>query len=130
MICDSHKEAIHLLNLAVDPSYRLRGVGRQMIQRIADKLLPEGPRSVELVIDERNLEAQKFFRSCGFLAEGIEPGFSDDGRYDGFRMRLKHLTPDAKDVEWQRRIDREERESSRMRGRSGDVPSWEALQPA
>jgi [ribosomal protein S18]-alanine N-acetyltransferase len=82
------KTAIRLLNMAVDSSCRRRGVGRQLMGTLAEKLAPDGPRSVELVVDERRLDAQKFFQACGFMAEGVEAGCFEDGGYDGYRMRL------------------------------------------
>lgn len=55
-----------VLNLAVRPSLRLRGIGRSLIWFAAS------PRFTVVTVRESNLGAQKFYRSIGFQAVRID----------------------------------------------------------
>lgn len=71
-----------LLEIAVNPEYRRRGHGRQLVENIATRVDPK-----ELVVttpadDERT---HTFYRSVGFERDGLVPDFYDDG--DGLRFR-------------------------------------------
>lgn len=89
MIYELHKNRLHVLNFAVDPPHRRRGVGRAMIQKLFNKLSPLRRTSIVLDVRETNLEAQKFYRACGFLATAVLRGHYIDTGEDAYRMRLK-----------------------------------------
>jgi ribosomal-protein-alanine N-acetyltransferase len=86
-----YAKAIELLNLAVAPHIRRRGLGRLLVDQLKTKL--RGPRKMlGAVVSERNLEAQWFFAAIGFRAEKVLRdyycGGSDylDGYRFGFRL--------------------------------------------
>ena len=79
MVYEPHKDRIHLLNLAVAPSHRRRGIGRQMIAKVAGKLSPNRRRLLVLETCETNLDAQLFFRANRFRAIAVVRGFYDNG---------------------------------------------------
>ena len=76
MVYELKKDEIGLLNFAVHPDYRRRGVGRQMVQKIKYKL---GSRrqKVTLETSEYSLGAQLFWRAVGFKATSILKDFYD-----------------------------------------------------
>ncbi len=82
---------INLLKFAVDPVWRGRGVGRSMLAMLHRKLSQHRRDTITLDVRESNLPAQLFFRSQGFRAAAILPGFYTDGA-DAYRMRYS-LTP-------------------------------------
>lgn len=71
MIYGLSKRHIELLAIAVFPSCQGLGVGTHLVNRLKHKLAPDRRYEIELMIRERNLEAQLFFKAQGFLAEGI-----------------------------------------------------------
>ena len=69
-----------LLNLAVHPDHRRRGVARRLIEALKEKLRPERRTRIVEKVRETNLAAQLFFRSQGFRAVGVERrAFEDTG---------------------------------------------------
>lgn len=90
-IYDLGTTGIHMLNLAVDPAYRKRGVGRRMICHLARKLTGKR-RVLRAYVSERNLGAQLFFRQCGFRATSIEHGAYGVPDHDAYRMDYAAVT--------------------------------------
>lgn len=68
------REVIDVIDLAVSAEYRGRGVGTAMIDKLKGKLRDKRKKLVAFV-SERNLGAQLFFRSQGFIATKICPEF-------------------------------------------------------
>ena len=71
MIFELHKAHIHVLNFAVAEDYRRRGVGSQMIAKLAAKLSAQRRSRIVLEVCETNLAAQVFFRENGFRAVSV-----------------------------------------------------------
>lgn len=70
MVYDLHPRHIEILRFGVAEFYRHCGVGRSMLDRLHGKLHQKRKRIIALV-PERNLDAQLFFRACGYRATGI-----------------------------------------------------------
>ncbi len=83
-----HRARIEILNLAVDPRERRRGVGTQLVGRLVQKLSAGRRRSITAKVRERNVAAQLFLRSCGFRAVCVLHGAYDAGE-DGYLMRFE-----------------------------------------
>ena len=71
MIYELHKSSLLVVKFAVAPIERRNGYGRQMVQRLVDKLSHQRRTEIEIVIPESNLQSQLFFSACGFNAEEI-----------------------------------------------------------
>jgi len=89
MIYELHKSKLRILNFAVASAARRRGVGRQMICRLIDKLSQQRRKEIVLDIRETNLPAQMFFRSEGFRAVQILRDYYDDTDEDAYVMRYQ-----------------------------------------
>jgi [ribosomal protein S18]-alanine N-acetyltransferase len=63
-----------LLNLAVHPAFRRRGIGR----RWSTALTAGHPGMLWLEVRESNLGARKFYKSLGFCDAGCRPGYYPD----------------------------------------------------
>lgn len=80
-------QILQLLRLAVHPSWRRDGVGRQMMGRLQAKLTAHRRPILSAFVRETNLGAQLFFRACGLRADAILPAhFSDTGE-DAYLFR-------------------------------------------
>lgn len=89
MIYELHKNRIHLLNLAVHPSFRRLGVGLAIIDKLVSKLSKDRRNRIMLEVRESNLPAQLFLKSSGFRAVQILRDFYDDTTEDAFVMELR-----------------------------------------
>ena len=88
MVYELHKSKLRILNFAVAPSVRRHGIGRQMVQRLVDKLSQQRRKEIVLDIRETNLAAQLFFKSQSFRAVGVLKGHYDDTDEDAYAMQF------------------------------------------
>lgn len=97
MIYQPNRDCLCVLNLAVHPEFRHRGIGRQMIENFAGELIREQYRRIFLEVRETNLPAQLFFRSAGFRAVAVVPGFYEDSGEDAY-LFLRRVQPVASEA--------------------------------
>lgn len=69
MLYKMSKTGFELVTLAVHPDQRQRGVGKALLEKLVYKLKTSRRTRIEVVVRERNLPGQKFFRAAGFKAE-------------------------------------------------------------
>lgn len=95
IVYELHKKRLHVLNLAVHPDWRGRGIGKQMVDRLKSKLSADrfSRRKIMLEIRERNLPGQLFFRSLGFKAITTFSDFYIDSDEDAYLMEYRHTEP-------------------------------------
>jgi ribosomal-protein-alanine N-acetyltransferase len=60
-----------ILNLAVDPRFRRRGIARRLVQDV----LPPAPGACYLEVRESNLAARRLYQKCGFHESGKRPNY-------------------------------------------------------
>ena len=89
MIYELHRDYLRVLNFAVHPDARRRGVGQQMVEKLVGKLSQRRTR-ILLETRETNLVAQVFFRSLGFVATGVLRDHYDDTTEDAYSMAFRH----------------------------------------
>lgn len=71
MVYELHKDRLHLLHLGVGADHRRRGLGRQMVEKLAGKL-SEGRRNrITTTVEDGNLEGQLFLSALGFVCDWI-----------------------------------------------------------
>ncbi len=90
MIYELCKSRIHVLNFAVAPEYRRRGIGVQMIQKLIGKLSTQGRTRIVLEVRETNLPAQLFFRACHFRAVEVLRNYYVDTPEDAYLMQYRY----------------------------------------
>lgn len=79
----------HLINIAVHPDRRRRGIGRQLLHWVMDQARAQRLSAIYLEVRVSNLPAQHLYEKMGFVRAG----------------RLKHYyTPDGEDA-WVYRVD-------------------------
>ena len=63
-----------VLNLAVDPSYRRRGIGRRLLGALTGSYSGE----LWLEVRESNTAARNLYQNIGFIEAGRRPGYYSD----------------------------------------------------
>ncbi len=81
-------EEIHLLNLAVHPKWRGRGIGRCIVNHLLDMAALEGQETVLLEVRRSNHKAQNLYYSLGFEQLGLRRNYYSDNGEDALVMRL------------------------------------------
>lgn len=89
MIYELHKNKLHILNFAVHPAWRRRGVGAQMVAKLISKLSSHRRTRITLEVRETNLTAQLFFSRQEFKAVRVLRGFYEDSGEDAFLMQYR-----------------------------------------
>lgn len=97
MIYELHKNRIHVLNFAVAPAFRRKGVGSQMIAKLIGKLSTQRRNRIVLEVRETNLGAQLFFRANAFRAVSVLHSYYDDTPEDAYVMQFRYR-PEKADV--------------------------------
>lgn len=89
MVYELHKTRLHVLNFAVAESFRRRGIGRRMVEKLIAKLSVQRRSRIALEVRETNLAAQLFFRSLGFRAVSVLRDFYQDTTEDAYLMQYR-----------------------------------------
>ncbi len=90
MIYELHKNRLHILNFAVRPEFRRRGVATAMVKKLIGKLSQQRRNRILLEIRETNLGAQLFFRDSGFRAISVLRDFYEDTIEDAYLMQYRY----------------------------------------
>jgi [ribosomal protein S18]-alanine N-acetyltransferase len=75
-------DEMHLLNLAVHPAQRRRGIARFLLTAALDKARAQGAAVVWLEVRPSNAAALSLYHSFGFKEIGIRPGYYTDNGED------------------------------------------------
>ena len=79
---------MHLLNIAVNPASRRRGIGAALLARALDFARERGVKMVFLEVRRGNRAAQSLYRRFGFREMGARPRYYEDGE-DAIVMLLE-----------------------------------------
>jgi ribosomal-protein-alanine N-acetyltransferase len=73
-----------ILNLAVNPDLRLRGIGRALVEHVLERIT--GP--VFLEVRQSNTAARKFYQVLGFQQVGARPEYYSDPRESAIVLKF------------------------------------------
>jgi len=90
MVYELNKSRIHILNFATLPEMRRRGVGTQMVRKLAGKLRVQCRTRILIEVRETNLVAQLFFRDAGFRAISILRDYHENIPEDAYLMQYHY----------------------------------------
>ena len=82
-------DEVHLLDLAVDPEARRRGVGRELVGAVLDYARDAHARLVLLEVRSSNDAAIALYRSSGFSENGVRRGYYSDNGEDAVEMSVE-----------------------------------------
>lgn len=96
MIYELCEDRIHVPNFAVHHNYQGQKIGSQMVAKLIAILLAQRKSRIVLEVREKNLDAQLFFKKCGFMAVRILRNFYEDTPEDAYVMQYRYKTPTNK----------------------------------
>lgn len=78
-----------MMNLAVQPEYRRKGIGRGLVQTLVHRLSKNGVYSLTLEVRASNETAITLYRNLGFAQVGRRPNYYTNPREDALILRLE-----------------------------------------
>jgi ribosomal-protein-alanine N-acetyltransferase len=82
-------DEMHLLNLAVHPEQRRRGIARVLLNRALNQAREQGAKVAWLEVRPSNAAARTLYASFGFKEVGRRPGYYDDTKEDAILLALE-----------------------------------------
>ena len=79
-------DAWHVMNIAVTPSFRRRGIATTLLERLFEVTAADPRRGYTLEVRVSNVEAIRLYERLGFEARGIRRGYYTDNREDAVIM--------------------------------------------
>jgi ribosomal-protein-alanine N-acetyltransferase len=86
LIISRYVDAWHVMNVAVAPEQRRRGIATGMLDRLFELTAADGRRGYTLEVRVSNKSAIKLYERLGFRARGIRRGYYTDNREDALIM--------------------------------------------
>jgi ribosomal-protein-alanine N-acetyltransferase len=96
MIISRYVDAWHVMNVAVDPDHRRRGIATMLLNRLFESTDDGTRRGYTLEVRVSNEGAIKLYEEAGFRARGVRRGYYTDNREDALIMWRE---PDAGESE-------------------------------
>lgn len=84
LVCSRYDRVWHLMNVAVAPERRRRGVASRLISRLVEESGQELPFTLEVRISNR--EAIAMYERLGFRSAGVRPRYYQDNGEDALIM--------------------------------------------
>ena len=79
-------DAWHVMNVAVDPDYRRRGIATLLLERVFELTKDDQRRGYTLEVRVSNGDAIHLYEKLGFVRQGIRRGYYTDNREDALIM--------------------------------------------
>lgn len=81
----------HILNIAVHPDVRQRGIANALLEKVIDELRKKGCKSLYLEVRASNISAVSFYEKYGFVSVGIRKNYYTSPKEDAVVMMLELL---------------------------------------
>ncbi len=86
LIVSRYVDAWHVMNVAVDPDQRGRGIATMLLERLFDLTAEDARRGYTLEVRVSNRKAIDLYERLGFTARGMRRGYYTDNREDALIM--------------------------------------------
>lgn len=86
LIVSRYPDAWHVMNLAVAPIWRRRGVATRLLEELFERTDAGGERGYTLEVRVSNGQAIRLYEQLGFETSGIRRGYYIDNREDALIM--------------------------------------------
>ncbi len=85
-IASRYVDAWHVMNIAVAPAFRRRGIAQALLERLFEVTATDPRRGYTLEVRVSNTDAIRLYERLGFEARGIRRGYYTDNREDAVIM--------------------------------------------
>jgi ribosomal-protein-alanine N-acetyltransferase len=85
MVCSRYERVWHIMNVAVDPDLRRRGIASTLIERLFERVGDEDARYT-LEVRRSNAGAMELYEGFGFRVAGLRRRYYQDNGEDAFVM--------------------------------------------
>jgi [ribosomal protein S18]-alanine N-acetyltransferase len=86
LIVARYVDAWHVMNVAVDPEQRRRGIAQLLLDHVFGETADDHTRGYTLEVRVSNAEAIRVYERNGFYATGVRRGYYTDNREDALIM--------------------------------------------
>ena len=86
LIVSRYVDAWHVMNIAVDPEHRGRGIATMLLERLFELTSEDARRGYTLEVRVSNATAIALYERLGFDGRGIRRGYYTDNREDALIM--------------------------------------------
>jgi ribosomal-protein-alanine N-acetyltransferase len=86
LIISRYVDAWHVMNVAVAPEYRGRGIATKLLEQLFELTAGDGRRGYTLEVRVSNRSAIRLYEKLGFKARGVRRGYYTDNREDALIM--------------------------------------------
>jgi [ribosomal protein S18]-alanine N-acetyltransferase len=86
LVISRYVDAWHVMNVAVAPSHRRRGIATTLLERLFELTVGRGRRGYTLEVRVSNTDAIALYERLGFKARGVRRGYYTDNREDALIM--------------------------------------------
>jgi ribosomal-protein-alanine N-acetyltransferase len=86
LIVSRYVDAWHVMNIAVDPADRGRGIATMLLERLFEVTAEDARRGYTLEVRVSNATAIGLYERLGFHARGVRRGYYTDNREDALIM--------------------------------------------
>jgi ribosomal-protein-alanine N-acetyltransferase len=86
LIVSRYVDAWHVMNIAVDPDHRGRGIATMLLERLFELTADDARRGYTLEVRVSNATAISLYERLDFEARGIRRGYYTDNREDALIM--------------------------------------------
>jgi ribosomal-protein-alanine N-acetyltransferase len=97
LIVSRYVDAWHIMNIAVSPDFRRRGIATALLERLFELTDDRTRRGYTLEVRVSNDGAIRLYERLGFTARGIRRGYYTDNREDALIMWREPWEPIASD---------------------------------
>lgn len=93
LIISRYVDAWHVMNVAVTPDWRGRGIARLLLERLFELTAGDERRGYTLEVRVSNVTAIRLYERLGFVGRGVRRGYYTDNREDALIMWLDPVGP-------------------------------------
>ncbi len=93
LIISRYVDAWHVMNVAVAPDWRGRGIARLLLERLFELTAGDERRGYTLEVRVSNDTAIRLYERLGFVGRGVRRGYYTDNREDALIMWLDPVGP-------------------------------------
>ena len=86
LVISRYVDAWHVMNIAVAPGWRRRGVATALLERLFEVTANDGRRGYTLEVRVSNTSAIRLYEQLGFRSRGVRRAYYTDNREDALIM--------------------------------------------